>query len=1307
MAKGRAKKPAQQNNGTTGAREAEKGANPASGAIAPESEPVAAGWLARRVEELESALEEASERLQRSLKRQGELEAAAEAARVKAEHLEEADAQAKKLARDLDESNEQLHKLGERARSLGAERDHLNDELAELRKILSEREKNLGKLAAESGKERLALQEQINKTRTSLDEKQAALANVQGEAATLREEVSRLSDHLAEREKALAHAARESAGERERLLNDLRALQDKAEKDTAEAAEREAALREQLATARGDENAQREKVRQLETELGEERSAAEHLRSELEAERAQLESLGQTRAALENDLTEARTRSEELEASRDELSQQITEREQTLREELKAARTERERTVAKFEDDLRAERESLLAQLEEKEAALREQLREAESGREAAERRHEEELTRQREELLHQLGEKERTLREQLESAKAERESLERHHAEALSKEREQAEAALHDREQALESHLEEARAEREVLARRSEEARKAERAELLAQLEEKERTLREQFESARAEREEAEARHGDTLRTEREELSRRLDEKEHTLRQQMEAARAEREQLRADFEGRLRESAERLEQAMAARATLKQNLETLRGELTRVDEEKSDLTRILREREETLRKELDAARAERERGAGVLESTQEEYEKILREHGVLSEKAQRLEDDVEQLTGAAKRESERARNMAAEVVGLEDRIRELTLQLERAQTPRDASEEEQERIAAAIAVEREKATTELKRLREQGEELAHRLKQTEREAENLSAARAELERRADAAESLVRERLKSPAPVAEAAAASSPALDNLAESLGRSASDLVGSIDRLDQFLRRMPSTSAEEEEPGSSASDVLAQKVQAMEIVGRRLESHLARLEANPSDAAMLPPPGASDPTLSELREFSATQAREMAALRKQLATIAKRGDRKTPPAGPPAGDSRKSDSLGIYAAAAVIVLLMGALVAGGYVAYTRLASRIDEGQQLARKYLEQAGTPRPEGATAMAPLPLPRLVRPPAGSTVRGGEIDIKGEAKGADAVFLYVGNALFTVTGVKDGRFVFADVPLEPGKNLVAVRSLTDSGRTSERLETTLLRSTAVGAVPPRKAVRDFMRGPTDRKHIALTFDGDDPKGALNVLDILKRENIRTTIFLTGQFIDASPEVTRRVASDGHEVGNHLWNHPHLTTFDENSRHDTRPEMNKARFQSQLIRTASRFEEVTGKKMAALWRAPYGEVNSQLMRWAEELGYKHINWTRDYQRGVTLDSLDWVIDRESHRYFTNEEIVQKLLDFGRGDPHGTAGGIVLMHLNTRRPNGDALHERLDDLIEAWRSQGYQFVKISDMMARAEQG
>ncbi|MCB0219171.1 MAG: polysaccharide deacetylase family protein, partial [Chrysiogenetes bacterium] len=542
----------------------------------------------------------------------------------------------------------------------------------------------------------------------------------------------------------------------------------------------------------------------------------------------------------------------------------------------------------------------------------------------------------------------------------------------------------------------------------------------------------------------------------------------------------------------------------------------------------KGDLTRVLREREETLRKELDASRAERERGASVLNATQEEYEKILREHGVLSEKAQRLDEDVAHLTAAAKRESERARSMAAEVVGLEDRIRELTQQLERAQTPRDASEEEQERIAAAIAVEREKATSELKRLREQGEDLAHRMRKAEREAENLSAARAEIERRAEAAESLVRERLKAPAPAAESAAAPA-ALGSLSESLGRSASDLVSSLDRLDQFMKRLPELASTTDDEAEAASDVLAQKVQAMEIVGRRLEAHLARLEANPSDAAMLPPPGAVDPALHELKSLSEMQAREMAALREQLAALAKASanaakdsskEKSKGAAPPPPAAQAQSSATGIYAAAAVIVLLLGAVVAGGFVAYSRLASRIDEGQALARKYLEQASTPRSETAAAMAPLPLPRLTNPPAGSTVRGERLDLKGEAGSADAVFLYVGNALYTVTGVRGGKFTFEDVPLEAGKNLVALRAVTDSGRTSDRWETTLLRTASIGAEPPRRAVRDFMRGPTDRKEIALTFDGDDPKGALAVLDILKRNNIRTTIFLTGQFIDLS-------------------------------------------------------------------------------------------------------------------------------------------------------------------------------------------
>jgi len=79
--------------------------------------------------------------------------------------------------------------------------------------------------------------------------------------------------------------------------------------------------------------------------------------------------------------------------------------------------------------------------------------------------------------------------------------------------------------------------------------------------------------------------------------------------------------------------------------------------------------------------------------------------------------------------------------------------------------------------------------------------------------------------------------------------------------------------------------------------------------------------------------------------------------------------------------------------------------------------------------------------------------------------------------------------------------------------------------------------------------------TNEKVFSLTFDGGSiTAGADSILDILKKNNIKTTFFLTGKFIIKNPEITQKIIDDGHEIGNHSYSHPHFTQFESNFSHN---------------------------------------------------------------------------------------------------------------------------------------------------------
>ncbi len=340
--------------------------------------------------------------------------------------------------------------------------------------------------------------------------------------------------------------------------------------------------------------------------------------------------------------------------------------------------------------------------------------------------------------------------------------------------------------------------------------------------------------------------------------------------------------------------------------------------------------------------------------------------------------------------------------------------------------------------------------------------------------------------------------------------------------------------------------------------------------------------------------------------------------------------------------------------------------------------------------------ASTPAGADTTAVAP---PRILAPSAGGMVLTNTLDITGEAEANHIVSLSTdGKLIKAVLPDDEGAFTFKAVRLNRGINRLDVRAISEDG-TISRLETLTL---TLGSPTRKFLARDVRRGPASRKQIALTFDGGGENNAADeILDLLKSRNVTCTFFLAGEFIRRYPNTVRRIVREGHEVGNHTWNHPHLTSFAQNRRHDTLPEMTSEKLAQELARTASLFRLVTGKDMAPLWRAPFGEVNSEIVGWAADAGYRHVGWTvgRDWQH--SMDTLDWVADTTSSAYRSADEIAEKVLEFGNGTRQGASGAIVLMHLGTQRTD-DFPHQKLPNIIDGLEKQGYKLVKITEMLA-----
>jgi peptidoglycan-N-acetylglucosamine deacetylase len=227
---------------------------------------------------------------------------------------------------------------------------------------------------------------------------------------------------------------------------------------------------------------------------------------------------------------------------------------------------------------------------------------------------------------------------------------------------------------------------------------------------------------------------------------------------------------------------------------------------------------------------------------------------------------------------------------------------------------------------------------------------------------------------------------------------------------------------------------------------------------------------------------------------------------------------------------------------------------------------------------------------------------------------------------------------------------------------------DTGDSTSEIAT----SAEAASVPERPQPEDFQysRIEVDGPWIAITFDdGPDADQTGKLLDILKERNLPATFFVLGQRVAANRHHLERMMADGHEIGNHSWNHPYLDRLETDSV-----------FQ-QLERTNEAIEAVTGRP-TTLMRPPYGATNPALNEWINErFGMKVILWS--------IDSYDW-------RGSTSDQIRDVILE-------GIHPGAIVLAHDPQPATIAAMPETLDSLIE----MGYRFVTVTELLALGEAG
>jgi peptidoglycan/xylan/chitin deacetylase (PgdA/CDA1 family) len=194
---------------------------------------------------------------------------------------------------------------------------------------------------------------------------------------------------------------------------------------------------------------------------------------------------------------------------------------------------------------------------------------------------------------------------------------------------------------------------------------------------------------------------------------------------------------------------------------------------------------------------------------------------------------------------------------------------------------------------------------------------------------------------------------------------------------------------------------------------------------------------------------------------------------------------------------------------------------------------------------------------------------------------------------------------------------------------------------------------------------------DGPYIAMTFDdGPDARLTPRLLDILKERHIHATFFVLGQRVQDHPEILQREIAEGHEVGNHSWDHKALNKLAEGG------------LQHELADTSDLIKQTIGKPVT-LMRPPYGATNPRLSRAIEkEYGMKVILWS--------VDPDDWKDPGAS--------VVSSRILNGWKQSGGTKPGAIILSHDIHKGTIEAMPATLDALL----AKGYKFVTISELLA-----
>jgi peptidoglycan/xylan/chitin deacetylase (PgdA/CDA1 family) len=229
--------------------------------------------------------------------------------------------------------------------------------------------------------------------------------------------------------------------------------------------------------------------------------------------------------------------------------------------------------------------------------------------------------------------------------------------------------------------------------------------------------------------------------------------------------------------------------------------------------------------------------------------------------------------------------------------------------------------------------------------------------------------------------------------------------------------------------------------------------------------------------------------------------------------------------------------------------------------------------------------------------------------------------------------------------------------------------------------------------------NVLRGDRGSRNFYLTLDAhNDPRGLPEVLEVLRRHQVRATFFMTGYFLENFPESARAIKRQGHLAANHTWTHSRCYSA--------------AVLRAELERTEQLYWRVTGTLMEKLWRAPYLQHVGRgwLVAAMYRQGYTHVDvtlgardWVRVFDPGY-LDNIRFLQAFRAgldFRRFARMIVCGRSLAMVRAREPAYQGVIMLYHLGRFRPEGFDFIYSMEQVIVFLKRSGYRFRDCRDFL------